>query len=166
MDAERCDVERLMEAIREKRGRPVSGWLTGHLELQGAGGDLAALQGKGQLQVNDGVLWEAPLFGPLSPVLGKTKATDAAATFTVANRTIKTDDLRIAAGAFTIQSHGQIDFDGKMDFRVDAQFLRAWPGINLITGILGKILEYKVSGSLAEPKYRPVNLPKELLPHE
>lgn len=165
-DAQRCDVEKTMAAIRETPGRPITGFLTGHAELQGTGDDLATLRGAGRLQVSDGVLWEAPLFGPISALLGKTKATDAVATFTVGQRTVKTDALRIAAGAFTAQSHGQITFDGDLDFRVRAQFMNSWPGLNILTTILGKILEYKVGGSLADPSYRPVNLPKELLPHD
>ncbi len=51
-----------------------------------------------------------------------------------------------------------------MDFRVQAQFLRAWPGINILSKFLGVLLEYKVGGTMCDPKYRPVNFPKELLP--
>jgi hypothetical protein len=72
--------------------------------------------------------------------------------------------MQIAAGAFTAQSRGQLGFDGKLDFRVEAQFLRAWPGIGWISPLIGKLLEYKVGGTIGDPKYRPVNLPKELLP--
>ena len=73
--------------------------------------------------------------------------------------------MQIAAGAFTASSRGQLGFDGKLDFRVQAQFLRAWPGIGWVSPIIGKLLEYKVGGTISDPKYRPVNLPKELLPN-
>jgi len=79
---------------------------------------------------------------------------------------VRTEDMEVAAGAFTAKSRGQLGFDGKMDFRVEAVFLRAWPGIGWISPIIGKLLEYKVGGTIGAPNYRPVNLPKELLPNK
>ncbi len=163
---ERSSIESLLDGIREKPGRRMTGFLTGDLQLQGAGADLADLRGTGRLAITDGVIWRAAIFGPFSHILGDTKATDARCSFTIGDRLLKTDDIEVAAGAFTAKSRGTVDFNGKLDFRVQAQFLRSWPGINLITVLLGKVLEYKVGGTLADPNYRAVNLPKELLPHD
>jgi hypothetical protein len=160
---ERADVHTLLGAT-EDRESAVTGLLTGQATISGHGIDMVALGGKGQLSVTDGVLWQAPIFGIFSEVLGKTKATRAQASFTIANQAVSTEDMQIAAGAFTAQSRGQLGFDGKLDFRVEAQFLRAWPGIGWISPLIGKLLEYKVGGTIGDPKYRPVNLPKELLP--
>ena len=162
---ERVDVRALLSAM-ERHPSKVTGILAGSAQISGRGTDLAALKGRGELQVADGILWEAPLFGIFSRVLGTTKATSARATFTIADQMVKTEDLQIAAGAFTAHSHGQLGFDGKMDFRVEAQFLRAWPGIGWVSPFIGKLLEYKVGGTLGDPNYRPVNLPKELLPNK
>lgn len=159
----RVDVQALLAAI-EGHETKVTGDLSGHAQITGSGADLSTLAGSGELKVDDGVLWEAPLFGIFSHILGNTKATDARATFTIAQKVARTDDLQISAGAFTARSRGQLGFDGKLDFRVEAQFLRSWPGIGWISPIIGKLLEYKVSGTLGDPNYRPVNLPKELLP--
>jgi len=161
---ERADVHTLLGAT-ENRESTVTGLLTGQATISGHGTDMAALGGKGQLSVADGVLWQAPVFGIFSEILGKTKATRAQASFTITNQAVSTEDMQIAAGAFTAQSRGQLGFDGKLDFRVEAQFLRAWPGIGWISPIIGKLLEYKVGGTIGDPKYRPVNLPKELLPN-
>ena len=158
-----ADVQAILSAI-QKRQSSVTGLLTGQAEISGRGSDLAAINGKGELSVADGVLWQAPVFGIFSEVLGKTKATQARASFTITNQVVRTDDMEIAAGVFTAKSWGQVGFDGKMDFRVQAQFLRAWPGINILSKWLGVLLEYKVGGSIGDPKYRPVNFPKELLP--
>ena len=160
---ERADLHTLLGAT-EARASAVTGLLTGQATISGHGIDMVALGGKGQLSVTDGVLWQAPIFGIFSEVLGKTKATRAQASFTIANQAVSTEDMQIAAGAFTAQSRGQLGFDGKLDFRVEAQFLRAWPGIGWISPLIGKLLEYKVGGTIGDPKYRPVNLPKELLP--
>jgi len=160
---DRADVHNVLTAT-EGRESTVTGLLTGQATIDGRGNDLGALNGKGQLNVADGILWQAPVFGIFSEILGKTKATRAQASFTITNQAVSTEDMQIAAGAFTAQSRGQLGFDGKLDFRVEAQFLRAWPGIGWISPLIGKLLEYKVGGTIGDPKYRPVNLPKELLP--
>ncbi len=160
---DRADVRNLLSAAKDREST-VTGLLTGQATISGRGNDLAALGGTGQLSVADGILWQAPIFGIFSEILGKTKATRAQASFTITNQAVSTEDMQIAAGAFTAQSRGQLGFDGKLDFRVEAQFLRAWPGIGWISPLIGKLLEYKVGGTIGDPKYRPVNLPKELLP--
>ncbi len=162
-NVERADVNTLLGAAKGHEST-VTGLLTGQATISGHGTDLSTLVGKGQLDVTDGVLWQAPVFGIFSEILGKTKATRAQASFTITNEAVNTEDMQIAAGAFTATSRGQLGFDGKLDFRVQAQFLRAWPGINILSSVLKVLLEYKVGGTISDPKYRPVNFPKELLP--
>jgi hypothetical protein len=160
---ENADVHAMLVAIKDRESG-VTGSLTGQAAINGRGVDLGALKGKGDLSVADGVLWQAPVFGIFSQILGNTKATRAHATFSITNEAVRTEDMEIAAGAFTAKSRGQLGFDGKLDFRVEAVFLRAWPGIGWVSTVLGKVLEYKVGGTIGEPNYRPVNFPKELLP--
>ncbi len=162
---ENADVHAILVAIKERESG-VTGSLAGQAAINGRGADFGALKGKGELSVADGVLWQAPVFGIFSQVLGNTKATRAVATFTISNQVVRTEDMEVAAGAFTAKSRGQLGFDGKMDFRVEAVFLRAWPGIGWISPFIGKLLEYKVGGTIGAPNYRPVNLPKELLPNK
>jgi hypothetical protein len=164
-NAERCDVQKLLSSLHGQPSK-VTGLLKGHCQLLGQGSDLANLRGTGTLEVSDGVLWQAPLFGIFSEVLGKTKATSAKASFTIGDQAVKTDDLEIQAGAFTGISRGKVGFDGSLDFRVEGRFLSAIPGWNIISAILGKLFEYKVGGTISHPTYRADNLPKELLPHD
>jgi len=172
LNAERCDVREMLESMRGKPSEAV-GWLTGDLELQGHGSDLAVMQGRGHVEITDGVLAEVPLFGVFSQILnglaaglGSTKITSARCTYTVTDQSVKTDDLIVDAGAFTLQSHGKADFSGNLDFRVKLQFLRLLPVFNLLwDSIIGNIFEYKIGGTLAAPNYRPVNLPSEIMPH-
>jgi hypothetical protein len=168
---DRVDIQPLLTDITgqpsESRGR-----LTGSAWLTGTGADLGTLAGAGKLNIEDGVLWEVPLFGILSrilndigPNLGTTKATRADCNFTIAEQAAKTDDLKVAAGAFTLSCAGKVGFDGKLDFRVKGQLLRNVPGLNILTWFFSNIFEYKIGGSLGDYSYRPVNLPKEFLPH-
>ncbi|HUK81733.1 MAG TPA: AsmA-like C-terminal region-containing protein [Verrucomicrobiae bacterium] len=162
---DRTDAQAVLSALENIQSK-VTGLLSGQATISGHGSDLGSLTGRGQLEVTDGILWQAPVFGIFSEILGNTKATSVKATFTIANEAVSTDDMQVAAGAFTAEARGQLGFDGKLDFRVDAQFLRAWPGIGWISPIIGKLLEYKVGGTVGDPKYRAVNLPKELLPNK
>jgi hypothetical protein len=160
---ERADVHAILTAAKG-RASAVTGLLSGQATISGNGSDLETIEGEGQLEVTDGILWQAPVFGIFSEALGNTKATSAKATFIIADKAVSSEDMQVAAGAFTASARGQLGFDGRMDFRVQAQFLRAWPGINIISAILGQILEYKVGGTMDKPTYRPIHLPKELLP--
>jgi hypothetical protein len=160
LEAHDVDVDLLTQAMRDHQpGRTVTGNLDGHIDLAGNGTDLNALTGKGNFRIGDGVLWEGAVFGFLSKALGKTKATDAKGTFNVHDKAVWTDDLRVEAGALTAKSHGHITFDGDLDFRVQGQFLRNVPGLNLIGLVVGKMFEYQITGNLDHPEYHPVNAP-------
>ncbi|MEI8314135.1 MAG: AsmA-like C-terminal region-containing protein [Verrucomicrobiota bacterium] len=168
---ERVAVHPLFTAIHSKPVK-TTGFLTGQSSITGNGSNLASIKGDGKLTVEDGVLWEIPAFGVLSHILndiapgvGSAEATKATATFVIADEAFKTDDLKIDAGAFAITSHGKIGFDGKLDFRVQGQFLKNLPGINIVTWFLKNIFEYQIGGTVGNYSYRPVNLPKEIMPH-
>ena len=168
---ERVAVQKMFAAIH---GKPVktTGFLTGQAALSGTGTNLANIKGDGKLLVEDGVLWEIPAFGIVSRILdeiapgsGSAEATKATATFTLAEEAAKTDDLKVDAGAFIFTSRGKIGFDGRLDFLVQGQFLRSLPGINIVTWFLSHAFEYKIGGTVGHYSYRPVNLPKEIMPH-
>ena len=170
-ETERVDIQKMFAAISGKPGK-ATGFLTGQATITGNGRDLDSIKGAGKLTVADGVLWEIPAFGILSHILndiatgaGSAEATKATATFTIEDKAIKTDDLKIDAGAFDLTSHGKVGFDGQLDFRVQGQFLRSLPGINIVTWFLKNIFEYKIGGTIGNYTYRPVNLPKEIMPH-
>jgi hypothetical protein len=171
-NTDRVEVRKLMTDIRGGKDPKSSGLLNGHCALQGQGSDLNSIRGEGNAVVTDGVLGELGLFGifsqilnSLSPGLGQTRLTSATSTFKLADSAAKIDDLQMQAGSFTLTSQGRIDFDCRLDFRVQGQLLRAVPGINILTWFLKNLFEYKVGGTCSAPTYRPTNLPKEFMPH-
>lgn len=173
-DTQNCDVNRLMNALRGE-GRLVTGKMKAHTELTGQGADLDTMQGNGSIEITDAVLLEFPLFGIFSRIIndvakgaGTTKITRAKATYAIVNSTAHTEDLEMAAGSFfTVNSRGKVRFDGGLDFRVQAVFLKGLPPpISVLPWLLTKVLEYKVGGTIASPSYRPIHVPKELLPHD
>lgn len=170
-ETERANLHTLLADIRGKEGES-SGFMTGDLALAGHGTDLDSIEGKGKLTVEDGVLWEVPLFGIFShilndigPGLGMTKATKATATFKIEDQCVKSDDIKVAAGSTGVDARGKVCFDGKLAIYVIGQPLRSVPGINIITWFLSHVFEYKVVGTIGNYSYFPVNFPKEIMPH-
>jgi hypothetical protein len=137
--------------------------------------DLATVNGYGQLDLRDGLIWDIPLFGILSdvlngvaPGLGNTRAKAATCSFAITNGVVRSDDLDIRSSPFRLQYRGTVDLHGQVNAKVEAELLRdMWvvgPIVSTVFWPVTKIFEYKVSGSLAEPKMDPVFiLPKILL---
>lgn len=172
LDTDQCDIKKLLQTMGSANTN-ASGRLKTKLELAGIGTDLMTYEGGGTLEIADGVLLEVPLFGIFSrilnlvvPGLGSASVTKANCAYTITNQLVKTEDLQIETGAAAVHSHGAVGFPkGDLDFRVEAQPLRSWPGINILTWMFQKIFEYKVGGTIDNPNWRPTRLPKELLPH-
>lgn len=153
---------------------PPSGRVSLDLQITGLVTDAfgPATRGSGTLAVEDGALFRLPLLGGLSdllsrmvPGLGFAAQTDLTCSFIIADGAIFTDDLMLAGDVISMRADGEIEFDGRVDCRVEVQLLRRGPLaaiLRFITLPVTKLLEFQLSGTLDEPKWRPVNLPKEL----
>jgi hypothetical protein len=119
------------------------------------------------------LIWDIPLFGILSPVLnavspdlGNSRATDAAAVFAITNGVIFSDSLEINTAMTRLQYGGTVDLRENVNARVTAQLLHnLWivgPLISTIFTPVTKVFEYKVTGTLQNPKKEPVYVPKLL----
>ncbi len=149
----------------------LEGLLSGHLIVTRADTrDWRTPDGYGHAQLRDGLLWDIPLFGILSPVLntmspglGNSRATDAAMDFVITNGVIYSDSLKITTGATRLQYTGTVDLKQNVNARVTAQLLqKVWgvgPIISLVTSPFTKIFEYKVAGTLDNPRSEPVYMP-------
>lgn len=133
--------------------------------------DLHSWNGRGQADLRDGLLWNVPLFGFLSPVLnavvpglGNNRAERASATFTLTNSVILTRDLVINCPPAKLLYRGTLDFDQRIDARVEGQVLTDIIGIGPIFGLvlrpLTKLLEFRVTGTLADLETEPLYIPK------
>ena len=71
------------------------------------------------------------------------------------------------APALRLLYEGTVTFDGRVDARVDAELLRdAWligRVVSLVFWPVTKMLEYRITGTLSDPKSEPVFIPKLLL---
>jgi hypothetical protein len=146
----------------------LEGALSGRLVVTRADSrDWRTLDGFGHARLRDGLIWDIPLFGILSPVLnavspdlGNSRATDAAAAFAITNGVIYSDSLEINTAMTRLQYAGTVNLRGNVNARVTAQLLHnLWgvgPFISTVFWPVTKLFEYKVTGTLQNPKKEPV----------
>ena len=153
----------------------LEGTLAGWLAVARADSrDWHTWDGYGHASLHDGLLWDIPVFGLLSPVLntfssglGNSRATDAAAGFTMTNGVIYSDSLEIRSAMMRLEYVGTVDLRQNVNARVTARLLRnTWmigPVVSTVLWPVSKLFEYRVTGTLKNPKSEPVYVPKLLL---
>ncbi|HEV2330308.1 MAG TPA: AsmA-like C-terminal region-containing protein [Verrucomicrobiae bacterium] len=144
----------------------LEGLVSGHfVETSGYSEDWRSCNGYGQVNMHNGLLWDVPAFGALSPALnfvtpglGNSRATDASAQFFMTNGVIATDNLQIHTMLMLLQCKGTLDLKGRLDAHFTAQLLHDFryigPLLAIVTVPVGKICECKVTGTWNSPKSR------------
>jgi hypothetical protein len=135
------------------------GQLSGSYDFTGFGSDARKMQGSGKVEVTNGDVFAIPVFGPLSEILnqilpgsGYSIARKAAASFTIKDGIIHTDDFEVAGKLFSMLGHGDIHFlDDKLAF--DVRLSASGPG--LLLAPVYKLFEYTGEGSLKKPEWHP-----------
>jgi hypothetical protein len=150
----------------------LDGRLSGTLVISNANTvDIQSWNGRGNLSLRDGLLWELPIFGIFSdvlngmaPGLGSSRASAGTCTFGITNGIIRSDDVDIRSTGMRLQYRGTLDFQGQVNARVEAGLLRdMWlvgPVVSTVLWPVTKVFEYKVTGSLGDPKAEPVYVPR------
>lgn len=160
----------LAEPVEELRGI-----LDGHARIGGYVGQGTGPRatGSGQARVRGGFLFQTKLFSGLTAMLSKAipdftmfAQTDANGTFTIRNSRVTSRDIELQGTVFGVQAAGDYFFDGSLDYRVEVQLLRGGPVavlVRLATKAVTQLLEFRLTGTFEDPKWRPVNLnPAEL----
>lgn len=170
------DLQSLMRDLLPERTNRLEGVTSVSLIVTDAQtADWQSWHGRGQVEMRNGLLWDLPIFGLLSPALnlvvpglGNSRATAARATFRIQRSVIYTDDLAIEAGPARLQYRGTVDFEGRVDARVVAEVLHRTPIIGPLISLaltpVAKVFEYKVTGTLWQPELRPLHVPGFLRP--
>ncbi|MBU6399273.1 MAG: hypothetical protein KGS61_03060 [Verrucomicrobia bacterium] len=169
-----ASLKSLMDDIRSSTNR-LEGALNGNLIITAANtADWQSWNGFGDVRLRDGYLWNLPMFGIFSPVLnavvpglGNSRFTEGSAAFTLTNSVIHTDRLEMHAAALRLYYKGTVDFQGRVNARAEASLLRdTWlvgQLFSMVFSPLTKLFEYKVTGTLEDPKSQPLYVPKLLL---
>jgi len=153
----------------------LEGTLSGNLVVSKANSaDWRTVNGYGSLTVRDGYIWDVPIFGVFSPILdsiipglGKSRASSAACTFLINNGVVRSNDLESRAPTLRLQYRGDMDLQGGVQARVEAELLRdIWlvgPLVSTVFRPVTKMFEYKVTGTVGEPKIDPVYIVPKLM---
>jgi len=128
--------------------------------------------GYGQAQLHNGLLWDAPILGLMSPVLntltpgldiGNSRATDGAGRFNLTNGVVYTDSLEIRSLTMRLDYVGTVDLEENVAARARAQLLRNTPMVgslfSLVLTPVSKAFECEVTGTLDQPKITPIYIP-------
>jgi hypothetical protein len=104
----------------------------------------------------------------MEPGLGSSRATAGTCSFSITNGVIRSDDLDIRSTGMRLLYRGTVAFQGQVNARVEAELLRDMPLVGPVVSTVlwpvTKLFEYKVTGTLGEPKAVPVSLlPKVIL---
>jgi hypothetical protein len=169
-----ADFARIAEGYSKPGDTPLSGRVQLELQITGLVSDAfgPVTRGGGSLIIENGTLFRTRLFGELSellsraaPGLGYFTQTDCVCTFRIEEGAIHSDDIRLEGDIISMRAEGSLEFDGRANMRVEIQLLRTGPIatlLRLLTLPITKLFEFRMTGTLLDPKWRPVNLPKEL----
>lgn len=171
-----CALKPIVRDFQNGRTNNLDGTISGRMRVVRADiNRLNSWDGDGRIELKEGLIWDIPLFGLLSPILnglvpglGNSRAKEGRATFTMTNSVIYSKDLQIIANATPLRYEGQVDFDGNVTARVEAELMREIPGIGRVIStvfwpVTRLLLRYSVTGTLADPKLKPVNPIAEIL---
>ena len=147
----------------------LSGWV---MVTRANSSDWRTWNGYGEARLKNGLIWDAPIFGLMSPVLntltpgldlGSSRATDGAGRFGMTNGVIFTDALELRSLTMRLDYVGTVDLDENVIARVKAQLLRNTPLIGSVVSLalspVSKVFECEVTGTLDKPKIAPVYIP-------
>jgi hypothetical protein len=154
----------------------VEGRLSGSLSVTKANTEnWQTVFGYGEAHLRDGLLWNIPVFGIFSPILngitpglGNSRASAATASFIITNGVIRSTDLEIRSTGMRLEYRGTVNLENQLNARVDAELLRdMWlvgPLVSTVFWPVTKLFEYRVTGTLGDPKTEPVFIiPKIML---
>ena len=136
--------------------------------------DWRTLDGFGHARLRDGLIWDIPMFGLLSPVLerrlagaGQQPCDGCDGGLFITNGVIYSNPLEINTTMTRLEYTGTVDLWENVKARVTAELLHNLPGIGpLISPFLwpvGKLFEYQVTRTLKDPKKEPVHDVSKLL---
>ncbi len=157
------------------RTNQLEGFLSGYVRVTSANTiTLQSANGFGDMHLKDGLIWDIPLFGSFSPILngitpglGNLRASAGDCTFVMTNGVLRSEDLLIKTGAARLAYRGTVDLEGNLNSRVEANVLRdMWvvgPVVSTVLWPVSKMFEYKVTGTLDQPKTEPLYVIPKLI---
>ena len=148
------------------KDKNLQGRFSASADFGGFGSNLETLKGKGQFEIKDGRFWELPVFSGIANILYIPEVStivfgEAHGTFSIANRKVYTEDIRMNSQQMSLTGNGSMDFDGNLNFQVTAAFDKGLLEIASPIGPLRNIFidkegrysgDINLGGTIKEPK--------------
>lgn len=145
----------------------VEGKVYGNIQMEGVlGGRPEEVAGRGELNIRRGRIFSIPLFGGLTQALASrfpgvdmlVLQREARATFDVGAGKVSSRDIRLDGDVFAIEAEGDCGLDGRLGFVVKVKPVTErkliGPALRTLTLPLSKLLEFKVEGTLRDPRWK------------
>jgi len=159
--AEACQTE---EARAKGEDVGMSGLLHGEVSFQGNTFDIQTLTGNGRLNLNNGQIWEFPIFLALLdifslPANAKPAFRNGEINFSIQDKKFIINAMRFDSSLISLSGHGNIGFDGSLHCRFLTHFASTiMPKIPLVDTLIDSIRQHFLSiiitGTWSEPKVR------------
>ena len=164
----------LLREVRHTEEDLQEGSLSARIELTGLAEDdwRASLDGHGRVRIREGQVFQIPLLGGLSQLLGRiyprlgfAVQTDARADFEIRDRYIASEEIRIEGGLLSLWGEGRYLLDDELDFKVQVRPLRRGflvDAVRFFTYPVSRLLQFRLEGTLSDPHWRIDSIPREL----
>lgn len=124
--------------------------------------------------LREGLIWEMPIFGLFSDVVssvtpgwGRSRMSEASGRLGLTNSVVHFDNVEMRSALLRLQFRGKVDLAGNVDAIAEAEPLRDTPLLGPLVRLtlkpMTKFLEYKVTGTLGQPKKEPLYLGARML---
>jgi hypothetical protein len=174
-----AEFKQFARAMLDSGSEAYSGRMSFYARLTGVVDDhpLFAIKGKGGFRVSEGRVFMLPLFGGFTdymtriiPGMGLVlRQTEARMDFEIANGRVKSDEIEIEGGILTIGGRGSClprPDRTELDYSIQVKLLRdnlVGKIVRLPTWIISKLFEFRLKGSLDDPRWHLVNFSSDLL---
>jgi len=165
-------MDRVVSHFRGSSSQTYEGMIDLAIDLRGHHPDQPGwtnLTGTGAMEVKDGKLLRIPLFGGLSTLLSKiypgfgfSEQNRMTATLEFKDGAVYSRDVKLAGNMLSLSAHGYFRYSNYLNFYVQVHPFRDGTlasALRLVTFPISYLLEFKVTGPVQDPVWRPSNLP-------
>ncbi len=173
-----ADFKRFMKhASTSKTKHEYTGHLSGGLALEGkvGAGYRETLEGGGSIKIRDGRVFLLPVFGGLSRLMTRIipgldfvlRQSDASMRFRIRNGRVETDKVVVEGDILSLKGKGAYELGGDLDFGVQVKLMKEHTLVSklvrAVTYPVSKLFEFRLRGTLDDPRWYPVNFSLDLL---
>jgi hypothetical protein len=173
----RADFERCVNEWTGTTTNQYSGIMSCAFDVRGVANDpgFKRLAGRADVHIKDGRVFMLPVFGGLSRYLARIipgldvvmRQTAAQTAFTIGDGKASTEKVMIEGDVLSLGGQGSFAFNGALDFDVQIHLMKEHTLVakllRVITWPISKLLEFRLRGTLDEPRWYLVHFSSDLL---